>query len=337
MCKISVIVPVYRAEDYLDQCVRSILLQTFSDFELFLVDDGSPDNCSVMCDAWAQRDSRVRVIHKENGGPMSAVAEGVRSSKGEWLTFVDSDDWVEPTFLITLYEGAIETGADIVQCNLQRVDEFGRKFSETSGEPIVYDRMFIRNVLQEEMAQNRLGALNGSRCNKLYKNVVVKAAVEMCPQHQMCGEDFLMNFAAVTLSERVAMLDTPSLYHYRYNEASITNSYNPRKRLQEYTFWQTVYNIARSAGCKDLPDVEKQIQRSHVNTIYECSISNWTRRAKKEEIRILLAQITDRKLLLREPKNDAPAKRICLAMAYMGMLELMLWLVDVYKQRMNRR
>lgn len=93
--KISVIVPVYKVEKYLRACIDSILAQTFTDFELILIDDGSPDNCGAICDEYAEKDARIRVFHKENGGVSSARNLGIERSRGEWIAFVDSDDWVE--------------------------------------------------------------------------------------------------------------------------------------------------------------------------------------------------------------------------------------------------
>lgn len=97
--EISIIVPVYQVEKYLNECIDSILAQTFTDFELILVDDGSPDNCPALCDAAAKRDSRVRVIHKQNGGVSTARNAGLDAAQGNWIAFVDSDDTVEPEYL----------------------------------------------------------------------------------------------------------------------------------------------------------------------------------------------------------------------------------------------
>ena len=100
---ISVIVPVYKVEPYLDRCVQSIVSQTYENLEIILIDDGSPDQCPAMCDSWAERDPRIRVIHKENGGVSSARNEGLKAATGTWLSFVDSDDWLHPQFFeITL-------------------------------------------------------------------------------------------------------------------------------------------------------------------------------------------------------------------------------------------
>ncbi|MDE6807819.1 MAG: glycosyltransferase family 2 protein, partial [Prevotella sp.] len=103
MPKVSVIVPVYKAEKYLDRCVESILAQTYSEWELLLVDDGSPDKSGELCDIWSKKDSRIKVFHKENGGVSSARNLGIELAKGEWITFVDSDDWVDEKYLESFF------------------------------------------------------------------------------------------------------------------------------------------------------------------------------------------------------------------------------------------
>ena len=116
MSKISVIVPVYKVEAYLDRCVKSILDQTFEDFELILVDDGSPDRCGVMCDGWAAKDRRIRVIHKENGGLSDARNAGINAALGDWLTFIDSDDYVHPNMFQVLLDAAYISGTSVSIC-----------------------------------------------------------------------------------------------------------------------------------------------------------------------------------------------------------------------------
>ena len=116
MPEISVVVPVYRVEHYLHRCVDSILSQTFSDFELILVDDGSPDRCPEICDAYALQDPRVRVIHQENQGQSAARNHGVREARGQWVCFIDSDDLVHHQMLEHLYRAASSCGADISMC-----------------------------------------------------------------------------------------------------------------------------------------------------------------------------------------------------------------------------
>lgn len=103
MGTLSVIIPVYKVEGTLDRCMASVTGQTFGDLEIILVDDGSPDGCPALCDAWAEKDNRIRVIHKENGGLSSARNAGLDIATGEWVTFVDSDDWLEPETYATVF------------------------------------------------------------------------------------------------------------------------------------------------------------------------------------------------------------------------------------------
>lgn len=123
MPAISVIIPVYKVEPYLDACVSSVVGQTFSDLEILLVDDGSPDRCPELCDAWAQKDPRVWVIHQENGGLSAARNTGIEAAKGEFLAFVDSDDMLEPDALRRAWEAQQACQADLVIFNLVYVDE----------------------------------------------------------------------------------------------------------------------------------------------------------------------------------------------------------------------
>ena len=144
---ISVIVPVYKVEKYLDACVASILGQTYANLELILVEDGSPDNSGALCDAWAQKDPRVRVIHKENGGGGLARNVGLDAAKGELIAFVDSDDYIAPDMFAYLYS-LLQQGADIAECDYVDVVEDGFVFPEEEGE--------VRFVTPEEALRGNL-------------------------------------------------------------------------------------------------------------------------------------------------------------------------------------
>ena len=123
MPQISVIVPVYNAEKYLHRCIDSILAQTFSDFELLLIDDGSKDNSGRICDEYAAKDSRIRVFHKKNGGVSSARNMGLDNAKGDWITFVDSDDWVKQDYLYSMIS---QPDADLIMSSFDIIENFGK-------------------------------------------------------------------------------------------------------------------------------------------------------------------------------------------------------------------
>ena len=134
--KISVIVPVYKCEQYIHRCVNSILNQTFSDFELILVDDGSPDNCGEICEEYEKKDFRVKVIHQVNGGQAAARNNGVKEAQGEWLHFVDSDDMIHPKTLEILYKTAIDNDVKLSMCSAFQgeniPDDFSKNFDVTA-------------------------------------------------------------------------------------------------------------------------------------------------------------------------------------------------------------
>lgn len=126
---VSILVPVYKVEKYLTRCLDSVLAQDFADWEMVLVDDGSPDRCSQICDEYAARDARIRVVHKENGGAMVARLVALQNSKADYVMFVDSDDWLLDGAIRTLY-GKIAEGYDVVRSKVLRVDEEGKEWFE---------------------------------------------------------------------------------------------------------------------------------------------------------------------------------------------------------------
>lgn len=232
MPKISVIVPVYKVEKYLDRCVRSLLGQTFADFEIILVDDGSPDNCGRMCDDWAKKENRIRVIHKKNGGLSSARNAGLAQIRGKFVSFTDSDDWVEPQMLQHLYDLLQQyPDAQMAQCDYV-VDKEERYLSHQPKEVI---EVFDQQRMWEYFFRIRGEESNNAVWNKLYR------------------ADFLAGFQFVeTLNEDVEasfeffdratkMVKTNQrLCHYFVNREGITNSAFSRNDLQYLAVWDRV-------------------------------------------------------------------------------------------------
>ena len=174
MPAISVIIPVYKVEPYLDACVSSVVGQTFSDLEILLVDDGSPDRCPELCDAWAQKDPRVRVIHQENGGLSAARNTGIEAAKGEFLAFVDGDDMLEPDALRRAWEAQQACQADLVIFNLVYVDEHNHPlpapdFSGFRDEVLTADEVWQRYFALAEQKIYYVVAWN-----KLYRRELFK-------------------------------------------------------------------------------------------------------------------------------------------------------------------
>ena len=225
MPKISVIVPVYKVEKYLKRCVDSILSQTFTDFELILVDDGSPDNCPIMCDEYARRDKRVHVIHQVNGGLSAARNTGIdwafANSDSEWLTFIDSDDWVHEKYLELLYRAVIETGASVSVCANQRTNGTSVEISENDLNHEVYntEQFFCKDKVIAIVAWG-----------KLYKKVdFLNIRYPVGRLH----EDEFTTYKILFKYPRIAFIDAP-LYAYFQNAEGIMRSDWSLKRLSHY-------------------------------------------------------------------------------------------------------
>lgn len=202
--KVSVIVPVYKVEKYLHECINSILAQTFKDFELILVDDGSPDRSGEICDEYARRDDRVRVIHKPNGGVSSARQCGIDHARSEYTIHADPDDWVEPTMLAELYAKAQEENADVVICDFLVNDTRGQQY--ISQRP---SELKPSTVLRELFQQ-----LHGSCCNKLIKRACYsKYGVSFPTMLSYCEDLYVCSSIMRHDDVRVAYVPR-AFYHY---------------------------------------------------------------------------------------------------------------------------
>lgn len=225
---LSIIVPVYNVEKYLAQCIDSILAQTFRDFELILVDDGSPDNCPALCDAAAQKDARIRVIHQKNGGLSAARNAGLDIARGEWVSFIDSDDWIEVDMYEALYHAVQKYQADMAFCTLLMVDEQDRPLGEIR-------EWTDLEVLDQEQAIARIASTPlHSACNKLYRRRIFETL--RFPVGRL-NED---SFVAPAILEQItkAVYVPQQYYHYRQHGSSIMNK---RQTLRNYDGVEAAY------------------------------------------------------------------------------------------------
>ena len=226
MSKISVIVPVYKAEKFLNRCVESILAQTFTDFELILVDDGSPDACGKICDEYAKMDERVTVIHKVNGGVSSARNEGINIAKGDYLCFADSDDFVESDWLTNLYN-AISQGFDLVSSAFKMVYKDYEKTEIIS--PMVNGTIKIEENNRFDKIFNLVFGeekLYFSVCTKIFRSEIVKKhKIYFCETCENFAEDMAFVVEYLLYCDRIYCIDNADYcYHYCQNTASTMNT-----------------------------------------------------------------------------------------------------------------
>lgn len=231
---ISVVIPVYNVEQYLNRCVDSVLQQTYTNLEIILVDDGSPDNSPKICDSYAQVDKRIKVVHKKNGGLASARNAGMDVMSGKYLFFLDSDDWLEADGLERLYIVAEEQKVDFVRyryyrtgwpglpenavCRVEKVREL------TEG---LYDRdRIIKDIYPRLLATSSLtmGAIVGA-CGSLYSVDFLRKNGIRFYEEVKFSEDMIFSANVVRLADSFYFVDTPGTYHYFYNPNSISKSF----------------------------------------------------------------------------------------------------------------
>ena len=255
--KISVIIPIYKVESYLRQCLDSVVNQTYKNLEIILIDDGSPDNCGQICDEYAQRDKRIIVIHKENGGLSAARNDGLRLAAGEWISFVDPDDWCE----LDMYEKSIakaeETAADVVifssYQNSRHKEEKIHAFSTdfVTDDPTIIAQLQLSAVscyYTPFSGEHKRG--QGFPWDKLYKSTVIKDNNLIFSEKVRADEDVLFNILVFQHVKKVAFFDS-ALYHWRMNPTSIGHKYTPDRAEVDREVYQVMKDIGKTYGLSE--------------------------------------------------------------------------------------
>ena len=214
---VSVIIPVYKVEKFLDNCVRSVIGQTFKNIEILLIDDGSPDECPQMCDEWATKDSRIRVVHKENGGLSSARNTGIRESVGKYLYFLDSDDRFYDSYSIEKLWELVQTHdeVDMVQGNFYVEENHGTTFNSTAFPEFTNDKKWIRSKMATMVIPE-------SACNRLVKRSII-VENNLYFREGWIQEDTLWSYQISRYINNMAFCYAPT-YFYAYNSNSIMHS-----------------------------------------------------------------------------------------------------------------
>lgn len=294
---ISVIVPVYRVEKYLPACIDSILNQTFTDFELILVDDGSPDRCPEICDETAKRDARVRVIHQANQGLSAARNAGIEAAHGAWLSFVDSDDYIAPQFYEKLYQTAQRTDADCVMCSVQNVDESGKPIDSALmrvADEVKTGREVLRKIGRDDVTPY-LTAWNKLYRRKLFNTLRYPAGRQ--------NEDVFV-FAELFCQVQRAVCVAEPLYFYRKRIGSIMNSVVTLRNLDEmWAYVNCFEHLQQDDEESILKETEKRVFAKLTGVYYrvteEDRHSNKMKQAKKAQWNIAMRLMKQGQLDLR--------------------------------------
>lgn len=258
--KISVIVPVYNKKDYLDECIESILSQTYGNLELLLVDDESTDGSGAICDKYADADERVRVIHRKNGGPTAAVVSGMREAVGDYYIFIDSDDYVSKDMLQSMSECLIGKQGEIVCCNhvLEK-----RKETVPVIQPLppgVYEGTKLNEEIKDRLMGQENRIIPMSRCMKLCEKSVFEGNDKYYDTRLRMGDDFNLIYPALLAAERVVIMEEALFYHYRYVEDSIVHGYDPNNVVNIIRWYEAILRIVRD---RQVPDGEMKLNREY--------------------------------------------------------------------------
>ena len=222
-CAISVIVPIYKADSYLRKCIDGILQQTFTDFQLILVDDGSPDKSGEICDEYAQRDSRVIAIHKANGGLTSARKCGMEHAEGKYSIHIDPDDWVEPNLLEELYQEAIKMDTDMGICD----------FWEHCNGEMEYSKQEPKSLDHSKVMKEMFTTLKGTMWNKLIRTSCYQQCNIQFYEDLVLIEDLFLMFQLLLHPLKISYVPK-ALYHYERNINSNSLTMSKGERFKGY-------------------------------------------------------------------------------------------------------
>lgn len=254
---ISIIVPVYNVEKYLERCIESIVNQTYKDIEIILVDDGSPDNCPVICDRYAEKDNRIKVIHKQNGGLINARKSGLEIAQGDYIGFVDSDDWIEPEMYEYFAQMINKYSPDMVLSDFY-YDNNGQL---TDSEQLFDKEYYDKNALEEFIYPKMLFSgtyykfgINPCCWSKVFKKELIKKNLPLVDGRIKMGEDAAFTYPCLIDAKSAATVKKPC-YHYNINPESMTKSHD--EKLKDIIFLP--YKRIKEKCCEAGIDLGKQL------------------------------------------------------------------------------
>ncbi len=267
--KVSIIVPVYNVEDYLKRCYESIAAQTYEHWETILVDDGSTDRSGLICNEIAEKDKRVKVIHKENEGLGLTRNCGVRNANGDYVFFLDSDDYIEPDAIEILLSLNEDRNCDMVIGNFfyqEQVTEIPISTGLYEGKEI--DREIVARIIGSE--PGKTDQLTPSSCGKLYrKSIFVENDIWFPSERVLIWEDLAFNFKYMRSCSRIYLSDRP-IYHYCFNGDSVTHRYDPQKLNKVMKMYRYMRNqINKTQTATELIDRLNNNFLGHIRTCFK--------------------------------------------------------------------
>ena len=309
---ISVIVPVYNVEKYLDRCVRSLLNQTYTNIEIILIDDGSPDKCPQICDSYAEQYEKVRVFHKQNGGLGSARNAGLRLAEGAFVSFVDSDDWLEEDTYEYMMSLIATHNADVadIMC-IQTSDE-----NMKAQQPEEVVKVFKGVDILKHYLQRGLAEQNGapfSVCRKLYKKEILQ---DILFDEHVVSEDTCFNYKALSRSNVEVVSNYRKYYYFQNNSSSITSGALRKKDLTLLEVTEELIELARVTNDKEIIDLAvAKRARSDFSLLAKAAVGGMSDNITDDDISALIKGLKRNLLLLLKSPIPINRKILCISFA----------------------
>ena len=328
MAKISVIIPVYGVEKYLNRCVESVVNQTYKDLEIILVDDGSPDNCPKMCDEWASRDARIRTVHRENGGQSCARNTGLAIASGEYVTFVDSDDWIAPdTYeycmkLLRQYEGA-----DVIQFDIMLASQYPAIIHDTEEVINVYKD---KDILEYYMESSTRKSGGFSVCRCLFEAPTAK---RYSFREGKINEDLDYKFKVLRDCKKWVVSNQVKYFYWQEGNSTSSGKLKP-KALQLYEAAEELNKLCQQENYGKIAYLGKvKLARTPFSLLSRIAVWGVEAMDEKEITQKLLKE--HRKalpILLRAP---IPLSRKVLSVMFAVNFPFSKWLLSKFKDKVN--
>ena len=314
---VSIIIPIYKVEPYLEKCLNSVCTQTYQKLEIILVDDGSPDRCGTICDDYAKSDARIRVIHKQNAGLGMARNSGLEVATGKYVVFVDSDDWMESDMVQTLVNAAQQYSAEMVICGYRVVPQSGipRECPVCKAmERYESTEQILEKILAPIIGPKWVNGMEDVQEMCVWTNLY---SMDLIREYNLCfvnereylSEDYFFNISYITKAQTIVRVPA-LLYCYRYNETSLSNAFRPNRVKLLNNLMERAIELLQAEGIYDM--ISDRLKRTYIKKLrhglMHVSQAEITNKEKREQYTYALQSETIQLVLVDYPKNVVPIK-----------------------------
>jgi glycosyltransferase involved in cell wall biosynthesis len=340
---VSIIVPIYNVENYLSRCIDSLLCQTLENIEIILIDDGSTDQSGRYADEYSERDARIQVIHKENGGLSSARNAGLEVARGEYVGFVDSDDWVKNNMFEKLYNAAVHYRSGVAMAGFYRVNETGETEENLTilnqlcyEDNQVIDDILIPMIGSDSQAKDDISIHMCVWKNIYQREVLEKNQIRFLSERQYISEDIIFNIDVFTKIKRASIVNS-SLYYYSINIQSLTQVYKSDRYEKECILYEYLKYKLREVGLLEKSDV--RLKRAFIGRLRNCIIKEARDNKRQSVINRIqnIRKITMSPLLIeafeKYPISNYSLKLRVVSYFMKYHLAMLLFLVSVFRKR----